>query len=157
LSLLKTRGTYFHRLWRFLGGHKLRRLCPNKVPIFIAFHRLLGGPPSLPLWVDIVYGWPLTRFNKLSDMLNSKWLKKLWTNFLEIYNSTTDFASIFIKVMQLSMFSIQIPRNFFLYTQNSEFREISSWNSNFSYKLRLSQLFMNEEKWKKSWAIIKLE
>ena len=50
-------------------------------------------------------------------MLNSKWLKNLWTNFLKIYNSTIDFASIFIKVMQLSMFSIQIPRKKNLYTK----------------------------------------
>ena len=59
----------------------------------------------------------VTRCNKLSDMLNSKWLKHLWTNFLKIYNSTINFASIFIKVMQLSMFSIQISRKKILYTK----------------------------------------
>ena len=56
-------------------------------------------------------------------MLNSKWLKNLWTNFLEIYNSTIDFALIFIKVIQLSMFSIQIPRNFFFMHKIQNFKK----------------------------------
>ena len=31
----------------------------KKVPTYISFRRLWEGPPSLPLWGDVVYGWSL--------------------------------------------------------------------------------------------------
>ena len=64
-------------------------------------------------------------------MLNSKWLKNLWTNFLEIYSSTIDFASIFLKVMQLSMFSFQILKKKNVYPKFWVFSEIPREISNF--------------------------
>ena len=51
----------------------------NKVPIFISFHRLWGGPPSLPLWGDVVYGWPLKSLNFLTTLKKLHDLKKLPT------------------------------------------------------------------------------
>ena len=55
-------------------------------------------------------------------MLNSKWLKNLWTNFLEIYSCTIYFASIFLKVMQLSMLVFEFWRKK-MDTQNFEFSQ----------------------------------
>ena len=39
----------------------------NRVPPPVTSCHLLGVPPSLPLWGDVIYGWSLTK-SILSDL-----------------------------------------------------------------------------------------
>jgi hypothetical protein len=44
----------------------------KKVPTYISFRRLWWGPPSLPLWGDVVYGWSLTWFHSFDFIARKK-------------------------------------------------------------------------------------
>ena len=58
VGLFKTRYIFSSAFKDFCEFINYVGFAPNKVPTFISFHRLLGGFPSLPLWGDLVYGWP---------------------------------------------------------------------------------------------------
>ena len=61
----------------FLSAFKdflvVHQLCPKH--IFISFPQLFWGSPSLPLWGNVVYGWPLSTYLRLDLVLS--WINSM--------------------------------------------------------------------------------
>ena len=106
-------GTYFHRLLKiFLEVIDYVGFAPNKVPIFISFHWLFGGPPSLPLWGDVVYEWSLTlmlkdiiegRLQRFFDLLFIATVTKVCkVDLVRLFRSEVSDSSLFLYLESIA-------------------------------------------------------